>query len=188
MKFNLPNNRTLELNQEECAESPREWDNVCKMVFIGAKSHLGDKHQLHETQESFEAHQEYVAKELDAAYIAPVYAYSHSGMTISLEPFSCPWDSGKLGWVVMTKEALRENYGVKRVTKQLIEKAMVHVKGEVETLDQYIRGEIYYFNIETEDGETEDSCGGFYGSDIQTNGVLDNIGEEDRNFIENSLK
>ena len=187
MNYPLPNNRKLVVNQEECAESPREWDNVCKMIFIGNHSHLGDKHDFHSKYESFEAHQEAIEKELDVAFIAPVYAYIHSGMTISLSPFSCPWDSGKLGWVVITKQALRENYGVKRITKALIEKAMVHVKCEVETLDQYIRGEVYYFNIEDEDGDVEDSCGGFYGDDIKENGILDHIGEEDRKFLESTL-
>lgn len=27
----------------------------------------------------------------------PVYAYIHGGMTVSLSPFSCSWDSGQLG-------------------------------------------------------------------------------------------
>ena len=35
----------------------------------------------------------------------PVYAYVHSGETISTEPFSCPWDSGRSGWVYCTTEA-----------------------------------------------------------------------------------
>lgn len=113
-----------------------EGKTLCKMIFIGKYSHLGDKHNFHETHDSFEAHQEHIEKQLDVAFITPVYAYVHGGMTISTTPFSCPWDSGKLGWIVMTKQALRENYGVKRVTKKLIEQAMIHVECEVKTIDR----------------------------------------------------
>jgi hypothetical protein len=116
--IDLPNNRKLKVIQDSTPSSPREWDNLCKMIFIGKYSHLGDKHDFHGTHESFEAHQEHIAKELDVAYISPVYAYVHSGMTISTEPLSCPWDSGKLGWVVITKQAIRENWGIKRVTQK----------------------------------------------------------------------
>jgi len=29
----------------------------------------------------------------------PVYAYIHGGITVSLNPFSCHWDSGQLGYI-----------------------------------------------------------------------------------------
>ena len=182
-KFNLPNNRTLKIIQSETGESPREWDNLCKMIFIGNYSHLGDKHDFHDTHESFEAHQAHIEKELDVAYIAPVYAYIHSGMTISLQPFSCRWDSGKLGWVVVTKKDLRENYSIKRVTQKYIDKAEQHVEAEIKTLDQYIRGDVYGFEILDENGEHEDSCFGFYGSDIEENGILEHLSIEDKEAI-----
>ena len=40
----------------------------------------------------------------------PVYAYVHSGATIATTPFSCPFDSGRSGWVYCTLEAALE-YG-----------------------------------------------------------------------------
>lgn len=183
MKYDLPNGRKLVVMQEECPESPREWDNLTTMVFIGNYSHLGDKHDFHDTHESFQAHQEFIEKQKDVVYVAPVYAYVHSGMTISLEPFSCPWDSGKLGWVIITKERIRAMFGCKRVTKKDIEKAISQVKGEVETLDQYIRGEIYWFQVQDEDGNDLDSCGGFYGDDIKENGMLEHLSEEDQEYL-----
>ena len=132
------------IETEDYCESPREWENLCKMIFIGKYSHLGDKHDFHETYDSFEAHQEHIEKQLGVAFITPVYAYLHGGMTIATTPFSCRWDSGKLGWVVMTKQALRENYDVKRITKKLIERAMVHVNTEIKELALHI---IYYYKL-----------------------------------------
>ena len=177
--YRLTEGKKMFVEYDEYVESPINWDNLCKFIFIGEYSHLGDKHDFHETHESFDAHQKHIENKLDVAFITPIYAYVHSGMTISTEPFSCPWDSGKLGWVVMTKQALRENYGVKRVTKKLIEKAMVHVDGEVKTLDNYIKGNVYWFKIEDENGYEVDSCGGFIG-DIEENGMLEYLSKEDR--------
>ena len=181
--YKLTEGKTLTIETDDLCGSPRGgWDNLCKMIFIGNSSHLGDKHNFHETYDSFEAHQEHIEKQLDVAFITPVYALVHGGMTISTTPFSCPWDSGKLGWVVMTKQTLRENYGVKRITKKLIEQAMIHVECEVKTLDSYIRGEVYWFKIEDENGDEVDSCGGFYG-DIEENGILEYLSEDDTKLI-----
>lgn len=189
--FDLPNNRKLQLIQDDHADSPRTWDNLCKMIFIGKYSHLGDKHDFNGTYNSFEEHQKAIEKELDVAYIAPVYAYSHSGMTISLTPFNDRWDSGVLGWVVITKKDLRENYSVKRLTKAIIEKGISHAESEIEILDQYIRGDVYGFKVikvekcnkGCEHEEEEDSCWGFYGDDINENGILDHLPKEDADFI-----
>jgi hypothetical protein len=181
--YELPNNRTLKVFQDDSTSSPRGWDNLSKMIFIGRHSHLGDNHDFHNSHESFEAHQADIEKQLDIAIILPVYAYIHSGMTISLSPFSCRWDSGKLGWVVVTKQAIRENWNIKNVTKKYVEMAMNIVDGEIETLDQYIRGDVYGFQVCDENDNVEDSCWGFYGDDIKENGILDNLSKEDIEFI-----
>jgi hypothetical protein len=189
--IDLPNNRKLKIFQDSDVESPREWDNLSKMIFIGGYSHLGDNHDFHDTHESFEAHQKVIEKELDVTFITPVYAYVHSGMTISTSPFGDRFDSGALGWAVVTKQAIRENWGIKRVTQKYIDMAEKIVKGEVETLDQYISGEVYGFeivkietcNMGCEHEEHEDSCWGFYGSDIKENGILEHLSKEDIEFI-----
>jgi hypothetical protein len=35
--------------------------------------------------------------------ILPMYAYIHSGVTVSTEPFGCQWDSGQSGWAYITQ-------------------------------------------------------------------------------------
>jgi len=181
--YELPNNRTLKVFQDDSSDSPRRWDNLSKMIFIGNYSHLGDNHDFHGEHESFEAHQKHIVKQMDVAIILPVYAYIHSGMTISLTPFNCRWDSGKLGWVVVTKEAIRENWGIKNVTKKYIDKTIDIVRGEIKTLDQYISGDVYGFQVCDENGEVEDSCWGFYGYDIKENGILEYLSNEDVEFV-----
>jgi len=52
---------------------------------------------------------ERVMKTLDKHYIMlPLYLYDHSGITMSTGKFSCPWDSGQVGWIYCTIEKAME--------------------------------------------------------------------------------
>ena len=143
--YNLPNNRKLNIVHDTNAETPREWDNITKMIFFGKHSHLGDENEF-----SAECGNDWVDQEdiirkhygRDLVHIQKVYGYSHSGLTIALTPFSCPWDSGTLGFVIVTRQDIRTCFGG-NATKAKIEQAISQVNGEIETLDQYIRGDMY---------------------------------------------
>jgi hypothetical protein len=195
--FKLLNNRTLKIEVDTDCGSPREDDNLTQMIFVGKHSHLGDKHDVNFTgsygsrQEFIESGADEVKKQLkDVVAIKPVHLYEHGNVSISTGdgyPYNCPWDSGTCGFVVITKERIREMFGCKRVSKKDIEKAISQMDGEVETLSQWISGDVYGFVIEDEDGEHEDSCWGFYGDDVNTNGMLDNISVEDRRTLESQI-
>jgi hypothetical protein len=153
-------------------ESPRAWDNLGTMVFFGRHSHLGDKHEI-----EFED-----ADKIENRSISlPVYMYSHSGETIATTPFSCPWDSGKLGFIYVTHKQAMEHLGWKSITPKRKKQLLKYLEGEVEALDQYIRGEVYGFTHTNAEGE-EDSCWGFYGSDFE--GIFDHIGEKKEDWTE----
>lgn len=72
----------------------------------------------------------------DIACIMPVYAYVHSGVTISTSGFSCPWDSGQFGYAYITKDA-QAKHGLK--DKELINAITLHVHA----IDLIYRGEVY---------------------------------------------
>lgn len=176
-------NETVKIVQDNSCESPRDWDNLAMMVFAGGHSHLGDSHNVNFNQffssrhDFIERGEEIVRKHFkDVAICYPVHLYEHSGTSISIDysgQYTCRWDSGTIGFAIVTKEAIRHNFGIKRVTKEYIEKADRILKGEIETLNQYVQGEVYGFEVEDEDGNYVDSCYGFYGSDIETNGIAD---------------
>jgi hypothetical protein len=97
-----------------------------------------------------------------ARVILPVFMYDHSGLTVNTTGFSCPWDSGQIGFIFQTAEQLREQYLVKRVTAKLEERAREGLVAEVAEYDSYLRGECYGYAVER-DGEEVDSCWGFLG-------------------------
>jgi len=108
----------------------------------------------------------------DHCIIVPVYAYVHGGVALSTGSFSCPWDSGCIGIIWCTLDRAREEYGDGAQAYDRARKCMV---GEIETLDTYYRGSVYGFTIDDADGDTYDSCWGFYGATIEECGILDHI-------------
>ena len=59
----------------------------------------------------------------------PLYLYDHSGITMSISPFSCPWDSGQVGWIYCTPDAISKNFG--SLSKENIEKSISILEVEV---------------------------------------------------------
>lgn len=153
---------TIEIYQDELAESPREWDNLSTFAFFHRRYENESDIRISDFG-SLDEIQKHIEKRLDAICI-PVYMYSHGGDTISTTPFSCPWDSGQLGFAYITKEKARKELGWKLITQKRKEELIEYINGEIKTFDQYIRGEIYGYVIK--DGKTElNSCWGYYGKE-----------------------
>jgi hypothetical protein len=94
---------------------------------------------------------------------APVYAYIHGGVTISMGTFGCPWDSGQSGIVYREKAALAKDFGHKRWNQHTARKAHKAALATVEELDLILRGEVYRYEITDAEGNHLDSCSGFVG-------------------------
>ena len=131
---------------QEILENPREYDSLGSMVCYHGRYNLGDKNPYlpgHYKPDpldfsGWEQMQEYLEKVHDLAVCLPIYMYDHSGIALSTKPFSCPWDSGQVGFIFVSKEKLRKEYGVKRVTASLVSKAKCMLIAEVELYSQYL--------------------------------------------------
>lgn len=119
----------------------------------------------------------------DVFVALPVYLYDHGGISIRAgKPFSCPWDSGLVGVIYVTKNKARAEYG--SLSDEVREKCVNALTAEVEAYDQYINGEVYGYRVESPDGDVEESCWGFYGDYKAPGGAL----EEGRAMAEALLK
>ena len=153
---------TIRTFYDECPESPREWDNLGTMICFHKRYNLGDNHDYkHNDYSGWDEMKKAIIKNENAGVILPLYLYDHSGITISTSPFSCPWDSGQIGFIFISKKKMLDEYGGKIVTKKLKERIEGYLEGEVETYDQYLRGEVYGFEVFENDKEIH-SCCGFY--------------------------
>ena len=94
---------------DENCESPREWDNLGTFYTWDRRYCSPDKNPYVDVDSFMEEHEEAI-KEGDI-FILPVYKYEHSGVAYQTTPFSCPWDSGQVGYIFVTKEKILKEYG-----------------------------------------------------------------------------
>lgn len=213
----------LSIHYDQDVESPRKaFDNLGTMLTWTRNYHSPDTNDYSEPRdflqglaEEFYAGDTYnldnwTDKQLMTliekhVFILPVYKYEHGGIAYSTGSFKgrahhAEWDSGQVGWIFVTKEAVRKEWSVKRISPGLQEKVLKNLKGEVAVYSAYANGEVYGFTLEKKiaictDGECIgvctcgsddvtvelkeiDSCWGFYGSDFKTNGVAEHIPEQ----------
>jgi len=93
----------------------------------------------------------------------PLYLYDHSGIMMNTTGFSCNWDSGQVGIIYITKEKVKKEFKVKRISKQLKEKIRTYLINEVKMYDYYLTGNCYGYTIKDQQGEILDSCWGYLG-------------------------
>lgn len=114
----------------------------------------------------------------DKVTMLPLYLLDHSGLSMSTSSFGDPWDSGQVGWIYVTREKFLKETGYTKA--QWPGRAIEMLNNEVKTYDQYLTGEVCGFTeFElSDDGEwreTDNSCWGFYGFDIEENGIVDDV-------------
>ena len=149
----------IKVYQDPDAESPREWDNLGKMVCFHRRYALGDEHDL--TPDELI---EIINRKGTVAL--PLFLLDHSGLWMRTHNFSDvdpgQWDSGQVGYIYASRKMILKEYGRKRLSRQLVERIKRVLLSEVEAYNQYLTGEVYGYTI-TYYGEVVDSCYGFFG-------------------------
>lgn len=155
----------VRINYDPEPDNPKNWDNLGEITYNGRSRYVLGTEGI--DNDRFD---EISRQVRDGKLIGiPVWAYVHSGSTIRAaweNPFGCPWDSGRSGWVYVSREKVLEEYQATRITKALRERVYGVLRAEVETFNQYLNGDVYGYMVERlVDGEWEiaDSCWGFYG-------------------------
>ena len=157
--------------------SPREFDNLGTIVCFHRRYMLGDETELKSSDfSSWEELENYLYKEENALIAIPVFMYDHSGLWINTTGFSCPWDSGQVGYIYISKEKVRSEYNCKRISKKLKEMIREMLCSEVDLYNDYLCGNVYGFTLtDKENAEEIDSSCGFYGTDYIENGIFDYV-------------
>jgi hypothetical protein len=171
--------RTIEIHVDESPVNPRaDFDNATTIVAFHRRYNLGDKNHGYNSSDfnSWDELEARIVHDHKPTIILPLYMLDHSGLTISLNDFHDKWDSGIIGLCYLTPQKIRECYMVKRITKQIKERAEKLIQCEIETYDQYISGQVYGYVTKDANGTQLDSCWGYYG--------IDSVREEANRIIE----
>jgi len=153
------------IEADDFPESPRDWDNLSVFYCFHNRYSLGDRHSI--DHNNYDSWNDLAINEFDSDdVIVPLYMLDHSGLTLSTTPFSCPWDSGMVGYAVVSKERIISEYGVYNDDSK--EKALHRIDSEVDIYNRYLCGDVHSILIEEQCGccdswELVDCLGGFYG-------------------------
>src|SRR5208283_4115616 len=151
---------------DDTPDPRKEFDHLGTMVCFHRRYDLGDRHEFRDPDEFAEFLKE------EKPICLPLYLYDHSGITISTksERFrACDpqgWDWGMLGYIYVTKENVRKEYSVNRVSRKIFEKVVKLLLAEVDEYDHYLTGNVYGYEItkgERQEGQVINSCWGFFG-------------------------
>ena len=162
----------IKIYRDDDSESPREWDNLGTIYSNHRRwnpdgKEIGDLMEMagqsrYDSQIDFDR----IAKDF---YFLKVWMYDHSGQTIRVadaNPWGnmgyMSWDSGLCGVIAVSKEKAKEEYSYKRACKGLEKRALKCLTGEIETLNQFMQGDVWGYVVEDEDGNEIDSCWGYY--------------------------
>ena len=159
---------TINIFPDEDAPNPREkFDNFGTMVCFHHRYDLGDRHEFRSPKEFIQFLKE------EKPIRLPIFLYDHSGVTISTESawfLACDpegWDWELLGFIYVTRENVRKEYSINRVSRKLFDEVTKLLQSEVAEYDHYLTGNVYGYEItkgERQSGEVIDSCWGFFGS------------------------
>lgn len=163
---------TIEIVPDIDPLNPRkEFSNLGTMACFNKRYSLGDEgHGIsHSDFAGWSEMESYIYNKLDAAIVLPIYIYDHSGIAIRNSPFPCGWDSWQIGFIYVTKEQVRKEYGCNRISKRIKAKANAVLLGETETYNQYLNGDVYGWRIKKDD-KVLDAVWGYFGDG--TDGIL----------------
>jgi hypothetical protein len=158
------------------ASSPREWDQLGTMVYWHRDYVLGDR-EIEEQEREALARGGWV---LLARYLrrfhgavgpiiklglidhSTISMYADGGVSLGDNRIgtdslgdSRGWDSGTVGFIYAT----RERMDVVGTPEDRIEECL---RGEIQEFDDYLTGNVYGYVVEDREGNTLDSCWGFY--------------------------
>lgn len=163
----------LKIVQDESPMNPRtEWDNVTTMLCFHRRYDLGDEtHYCSNNYDGWDEFEEQIRKDYNVLMLKPLYMYDHSGITISTSSFSCQWDSGQIGFILIEEKQWEKMMGSDMDRSE--ERLERIIDGEVEDYDKYLRGDVWGYklyevnecNLGHEHKELVESCYGFFDED-----------------------
>lgn len=181
---------------------PLEYEDIVEVYCWHRNYRLGITHHW-EDPEDFK---DYIENEvgMDNVCMLPLTLYDHSGLSISTStewPYNCRWDSMRVGYAMIRKEtALKDIWGA--TEENWRKKSIEYINHIIQRYDMWIRGDCWWYTLEKQvtvdircphcneviKTETQwdelEVCGGFLGSDLEDNGIMESLSCYDLTFEE----
>lgn len=180
----------INIKYDDDPQSPREWGHI-STIYSNSRTYNPDNRSIDEIyyQECYQDEDGiFESSKFSEDYIwLPVYAYIHSGITISCHrtgQYEDKFDSGLLGIIAVEKSVAAREYGYNQIGEHARKIIEGYLEEEIKVLNAYYTGEVYGYTITKMDDEGNEeqhySCWGFYGED-----ALKSIENECKEYIDN---
>lgn len=165
------NGKTLAIHRDEWAENPRdEMECLGTLLCWHRRYGLGGRADKTVSKEfdpsrysGWEEMEKDIVRRKKPAVILPVFLYDHSGVSMNTTGFSCPWDSGQVGFIYATRREILTYFARRRLTQGVQEVTRKMLQAEVATYAKYANGDVYGYTVtDDETDEVIDSCSGIY--------------------------
>lgn len=183
--------KTFEIWQDGDSLNPREdYDNLGTIWHCVDRYVLGD--EKHSQKEIIKKQKEVIK---NGGIALPVYCLQHGSISLSLEQFSCPWDSGQSGIIFATKDKILSEFNDFE-TDEIKEKIKNIFASELEIYTQFLNGEVHGFsvidfevcNLNHKHEKDSHHVGGFFGSEWENNGILEELTDEEKSKVLDAIK
>jgi len=159
---------TIEIRHDQSPESPLTWSNLGTMLCNVKNHNIGDRQNPYSgTKGSHLKDFKLYLKEVHDVKIqdvlhVPLYAYIHSGISLSHTPFEDKWDAGQVGYHYVLKSRVRSDFLLHRISKKALRSVYDIFENELRDYNNYLQGDCYGYII-TDKDSIVDSCWGFSG-------------------------
>lgn len=168
----------LDMDYDHSPISPRDY---ASSVFVGGEVNVPSYIERGDCFEDFVRNycrEELNCKPSDLVW-AQVSKYEHGSVDYFIGQPSCKWDGSIVGFIYETKENLRKEYGVKRISKKISDQITAYFSGEMEYYTRWANGDIYQITVSGADDYLSDSLSGVDNCadhvDNTVNEYIDNI-------------
>ena len=117
----------------------------------------------------------------------PILSHEHSDIRYYLGTSIDYWEGSIAGFAFIDKSKVYEEFGVKKITSQIVEKVKSIVERQLKAYTDCVNGYVYGFTLYNKDGEEIDSCGGFFGYEKDEDMLKDMLqyaSTKDETFVE----
>lgn len=158
---------SIDIHPDPYPQNPREFDNIGTLCTYHLDYDLDDESKMDLSGASWDEVEAQLKTE-GAAVIIPLCFDGYGGeASIRVgrpqqgrdEDYGCV----HVGFIFATEETIKHEYG--GLDTKSIEKTAKYLEGEIEEYNKFLTGDVWGYRVMNEDGETLDSCDGFYGRD-----------------------
>lgn len=159
--------KVISIRYDTDPQSPREWSNGSLLTLHHNRYDLPNELGLNSNNfDGWEDMKKSIKENNNVLMIRQISIYDHSGISLNVGNPTDRWDSGIVGFAVITKESWNEIMGN---TPFSTSKGQKMIEQEIKDYNAYLNNEVYGFEIRKVDNfNVEDSVWGFFDSGFKS--------------------